>query len=293
MDTADVSSSIREEDVSTSTGLTLPTLRTLFRRFSIPPNSTYTNADLTDLHWIADRLDAGLSLGDSVTLWRASHNEATTQQRPPQPGAAGTLVDSLLEYDSRSATSMLEDILTDSRLDDVLVDVLQPALRELGAKWECGEATVEQEHFVTNFFRGRLLSWIHAFSSPNEPRGRAIAACAPDEQHEVGLLMLSLLLQVRGWSVSYLGQRVPGERLGEAITAIRPDVVLFSATRSDHAKLLADVIRSIPNNGARFFFGGQAFSLEPELVAEMPGTVLVGDARQAVERICDDAAGSA
>lgn len=285
MSTEETGPGMTQDFVSSSTGLTLPTLRTLVRRFSIPTGPTYTPSDVEDLHWIADRLDAGLSLGDAVTLWRASHDRPNDSRRSPRPEAASALVEALIRYDSRSATSMLDEILDANRLDDVLVDVLQPALLELGARWACGDATVEQEHFVTNFFRGRLLSWMHAFSSPTGANGRAIAACAPDEQHEVGLLMLSLLLQVRGWAVSYLGQRVPGDRLGEAIEAIRPDVVLFSATRTDHARALAGVARSIPNDVARFFFGGQAFSSEPGLAAEMPGTVLVGDARQAVERI--------
>lgn len=289
METAEPAS-ISQEQVTSSTGLTAHTLRTLVRRYSIPARSPYTKDDLACFHWIADRLDAGLSLTDAVTLWRASRAEPTESHPPPNPQVANALVDSLLRFDSRSATSMLEDILSTSRLDDVLVDVVQPALHALGGKWECGEATVEQEHFVTNFFRGRLLSWIHVLASPRDPIGRAIAACAPDEQHEMGLLMLSVLLQVRGWVVSYLGQRVPGDRLGEAIEAIHPDVVLFSATRTDHARLLADVARSIPAAGTKFFFGGQAFSEDAQLAADMPGTVLVGDARQAARRISNDVA---
>lgn len=292
MSTEETAPAITQDSVSSSTGLSVPTLRTLLRRFSIPVGPVYTPGDLEDLHWIADRLDAGLSLGDAVTLWRASQADSKESKQSPRPGAAAALVDALIRYDTRSATSMLDEILDASRLDDVLVDVLQPALLELGTRWACGEATVEQEHFVTNFFRGRLLAWSHAFSSPTGPAGRAIAACAPDEQHEVGLLMVSLLLQVRGWVVLYLGQRVPGDRLGEAIETIQPDVVLFSATRTDHARSLARVARATPNSSARFFFGGQAFSLEPGLVAEMPGTVLVGDARQAVAQIHDAVIGS-
>lgn len=292
MSTEETAPAITQEVASTSTGLAIPTLRTLHRRFGIPERPTYTPRDLEDLHWIAERLEAGLSLGDAVTLWRASHDRSKDAKQSTRPGAAAALVDALIRYDTRSATSMLDDILDASRLDDVLVDVLQPALLELGRRWACGEATVEQEHFVTNFFRGRLLAWIHAFSSPIGVKGRAIAACAPDEQHEVGLLMLSLLLQVRGWVVLYLGQRVPGDRLGEAIETIRPDAVLFSATRTDHARALALVARSISESRARFFFGGQAFSSEPGLVTEMPGTVILGDARQAVARIHDTVIGS-
>ena len=52
-------------------------------------------------------------------------------------------------------------------------------------------------------------------------RGTAVLACAPGEQHEIGLLMLAVLLRADGWQVAYLGADTPSadavalaERLG-------------------------------------------------------------------------------
>jgi hypothetical protein len=39
----------------------------------------------------------------------------------------------------------------------VLRDVVMPYLRDLGLRWERGEASVAQEHFASNLLRGRLL----------------------------------------------------------------------------------------------------------------------------------------
>jgi MerR family transcriptional regulator, light-induced transcriptional regulator len=36
-----------------------------------------------------------------------------------------------------------------------------------------------------------------------------VAACAPGEMHQIGLLMLVVMLRWRGWDVKYLGPDLP------------------------------------------------------------------------------------
>src|SRR3712207_7709812 len=40
----------------------------------------------------------------------------------------------------------------------VLRDVVLPYLNELGGRWECGRATVAQEHFASSFLEGWMLT---------------------------------------------------------------------------------------------------------------------------------------
>ena len=56
-------------------------------------------------------------------------------------------------------------------------------------------------------------------------------ACAPGEQHEVGLLALAVLLQADGWLAIYLGADTP---LDAAVTtAIRADAELLCLSARD------------------------------------------------------------
>ena len=55
-------------------------------------------------------------------------------------------------------------------------------------------------------------------------RGIAVLACAPGEHHEIGLLMLAILLRADGWQVAYLGADTPmadAAALAERIAARR------------------------------------------------------------------------
>src|SRR3954447_24948581 len=65
-------------------------------------------------------------------------------------------------------------------------------LREGGERWACGEATIAQEHFASNFLEG----WMHTMARGwyrSGPR-RAVLACVPGERHTLGLMAFGLAL---------------------------------------------------------------------------------------------------
>ena len=89
----------------------------------------------------------------------------------------------------------------------MLRDVVLPYLRDLGERWERGEATVAQEHFASNVLRGRLLGLARGWGRGSGPR--AVLACAPGELHDLPLIVFGLVLSARGWVITYLGPDTP------------------------------------------------------------------------------------
>jgi methylmalonyl-CoA mutase cobalamin-binding subunit len=57
-----------------------------------------------------------------------------------------------------------------------------------------------------------------------------LVGCGPDEQHELGALLLMVLLRARGHRVVYLGARVPGPAMERAAAALDPAGVVVSLT---------------------------------------------------------------
>ena len=113
-----------------------------------------------------------------------------------------------------------------------------------------------------------------------------IAACAPDEQHEIGLSD-AFTVAPEGVGRFVSGPAGPRRAAGRGDPGDHPECrgLALANANGSCSTVACLLLGSIPADGARFFFGGQAFSLEPELAAEMPGIVLVGDAREAVEWI--------
>jgi MerR family transcriptional regulator, light-induced transcriptional regulator len=121
-------------------------------------------------------------------------------------------------------------------------EVLQPALTELGDRWQRGELLVAQEKEVSELARDLIadLSLRHARSAPDGPP--LVAACVEGERHELGLRMICGLFRAEGWSVHYLGADVAPRFVLQAVQLHRPAVILLSAKRAPSLPAVKETI---------------------------------------------------
>jgi methanogenic corrinoid protein MtbC1 len=159
--------------------------------------------------------------------------------------ALNVLRESLEGFDDGAADRILERLLGVFAPGAVLRDVVLPYLRELGKRWECGEATVAQEHFASAFLEGWMLSMARGWGR-HGPR-RAVIACVPGERHTLGLIAFGLVLRDLGWRVSYLGADAPLSAVGHAAGSLRADAIVLGcalpatfATAGDELRALAE-----------------------------------------------------
>ncbi|MFL5926306.1 MAG: MerR family transcriptional regulator [Gaiellaceae bacterium] len=143
------------------------------------------------------------------------------------PALLARLSAALAAYDGGGAVQLLDRALLNLGLAETIVQVVLPCLRDVGRKWECGEISVAQEHFATDVLRRRLLSRAGGWEGDGDRV--ALLACAPGEQHDVGLVCFGLALNsYHGWGITYLGADTPLPHLTDAARRIRPDLVAVS-----------------------------------------------------------------
>jgi MerR family transcriptional regulator, light-induced transcriptional regulator len=109
-------------------------------------------------------------------------------------------------------------------------------LRELGERWERGEASIAQEHFASAVLRGRLLGLARGWGLGVGPL--AVLAGLPGEQHDLGLIAFGLVLRTRGWRIVHLGPDAPIDTVEDVCRQLQPSlVVLYAVTdeRVQHA----------------------------------------------------------
>src|SRR5215207_10104279 len=148
-------------------------------------------------------------------------------------------------------------------------EVLQPALSELGRRWEHGELLVAQEKEVSELTRDLIadLSLRHA-GTPAD--GLAlVAACVEGERHELGLRMVCGLFRAEGWAVHYLGADVAPRFLLEAVQLHRPAVILLSAKLAQNLPAVKDAVDGLttglaPEHPPPMVVGGQIAVEQPE-----------------------------
>jgi MerR family transcriptional regulator, light-induced transcriptional regulator len=270
--------------VSRLVGLLPVTLRAWERRYGMPnPNRgeqgyrLYSEYDVRTLRWLKIQVEAGLSIGRAVEYLselRASGFDPTAEQSyHPQPhptspagsqslqGLADQLLDALLHFDDTTAMEHLRRAFALHSVDQVLMEVIGPTLVTLGDAWHRGQLPIAVEHYATQFCMQHLMSMLAAAAPPSRP-GMIVAACAPGEMHQIGLLMLAVMLRWRGWDVKYLGPDLPLDRLEEALRPMRPQILMFSANRPESAlrlSILPEILEQFPTPHPLVILGGQAF----------------------------------
>jgi methanogenic corrinoid protein MtbC1 len=85
------------------------------------------------------------------------------------------------------------------------------------------------------------------------------------ERHEIGLLMLAVMLRFRGLRTIYLGQDVPDEDLIRTVEDAQPEVLAVGAGTIECARRLPRVTSTLRGTAPRtaVVFGGRVFDAEP------------------------------
>jgi len=212
------------------TGVPSDTIRKWEQRYGVlRPQRTaggqrrYTESDVARIEWLKARLGEGYRIGEASALLGDSGVVAAS---PGELRAA--FVAATEEGDAATLAAVTDQALLVAPIERSFVTVLAPGLVEIGERWAAGKITVAQEHLASSTVRAALQRLL---ADPRGAvRGTAVLACPPNERHEIGLLMLALLLRADGWAVAYLGAETPVADAVALARGIGAGVVCFSAT---------------------------------------------------------------
>ena len=139
------------------------------------------------------------------------------------------------------------------------LEVLQPAMYEVGDRWARAELTVATEHFCS---AATMLALARLQPRPvrrAEGPPVLVAAC-PGDFHILGAQMLADLLTQAGHEVRFLGSP-PVLALAEAARAERAQVVMISWTRLTALPQLREAVAALrAANTCGILVGGQALA---------------------------------
>jgi len=296
--------------VSRMTGVSMATLRAWERRYNFPESQRtagghrlYSETDVMHLRWVKERIDEGMQTAQAINALHHQEqvgNLILVEQLPewseersgkpaPHLGVFETqLRQALLARDLVRADSALGEALALSSPEDLILDVIGPALAHIGEAWENGEISVATEHLATNYLRQRLLMWMVS-GPPPKTISPIVLACAPNEWHEGSLLVLGALLRRRRWPVAYLGQAVPLQDLAGFARDLKPSMVVLIAMTEATATELTEWPHWLPQAAQSgkpvVGYGGRIFTTQPEWRLRMAGIYLGDSFREGLTNI--------
>jgi methanogenic corrinoid protein MtbC1 len=147
-----------------------------------------------------------------------------------------------------------------------------PYLRDVGDRWARGEMTVAEEHFASRLLHGRLLGAARGWDEGGGPR--ALLACPPGEEHDLGLITFGIALRRRGWRITYLGASTPIGAIAELAATLDADAVVLSATTPVRFADVLDQLRELAAVAPLALGGAGA---KPKVVADIGARRLDGD----------------
>lgn len=260
------------------------TFRAWERRYGLPqPYRTsgnqrlYSERDIGIILWLRDRTVEGMTISQAIQRLRvelpALDNNPPPQDSPLEPELQASIeqessvaqfrrriVEAIIDFDDTACDRAIDEAFGLFSIETCCNWVLEPVLVDVGDRWERGELTVSAEHFATRLIQRRLYVLLASISPPSH-RGVVITACPQGEQHEVGLLILSIFLARRNLRVIYLGANVPAPDLVTTVTSIEPDLVCLGASATSTAEVAMEVARQIAalDSPPQVMLGGRGF----------------------------------
>jgi methanogenic corrinoid protein MtbC1 len=237
----------------------------------------YGEADVARVEWLKARLAEGYRIGEAALLLGGT--DAAAAGTPEELRAA--LLAAVERDDGEALEHLLDQAFVLGPLETTLSEVVAPTLEAVGDAWVAGRVSVAQEHLLSAAVRARLERLV---ADPRGAvRGVAVLACAPGEHHELGLLMLAVLLRADGWRVAYLGANTPVVDAAALAHRLGASMLCLSAALPERAGELDRGLREAELNGVRVVVGGAGMT--PEQAAVLPARYVEGALGAAVRAL--------
>lgn len=210
----------------------------------------------------------------------------------PLPAA---YVEHLLRGDRVGAVALTRRCVTDGMdASAILLDVLEPAQREVGRRWAAGLISVVQEHFCTAVTQFAMTDLYPETFDAEDCSRRLVAVHALGSRHFLGLRMVTDVLECHGWGTSYVGDDIAVETLIALLADERADLLLVSVSMPDQIPAVSAMIRAVRHDprtrAVKVVVGGRPFLVARDLVDAVGADAWAPDARAAVE-LCAELVG--
>lgn len=264
--------------MSSLTGVHAVTLRAWERRYGlIRPVRTpkghrlYTHQHVERIRRVLALMERGVPISRVRDLLDAEPVTETAAAGDRWQQSVERMAAAIARFDEQELDRIYDEALSVHPVEQVTRRLLLPLLVRLGERWRALAGGIAEEHFFAMYLRSKLGARMQ-YRMRYATGPRLVAACAPGEQHEIGLLLFALEAHVAGMRTVLLGADTP-----------LPDVAIARQRSEAHAVVVSSSV-----DPALSFFKEEL----PRLVRQAGVPVFVGGATAVRHRREISAAGA-
>lgn len=220
--------------------------------------------DTEKLNKIADLFDITLDYLLGRTGNKSPVNKVVKRKEIEIVSVQKIYLDYLLKGDSYKARNCILSLYEEGiEIENIYFNLLEKVMKEVGILWEKGIIDVWKEHFISEVTIDIMRELKFREKKKSNMSPTIIALNPGAEMHNIGLRMISDLLEIRGFHVIYLGSNVPIQSLIKAIEVEKPKFIMISVTLQHHIDSATYMISAIKDyfgvKSPKIFIGGFAF----------------------------------
>jgi MerR family transcriptional regulator, light-induced transcriptional regulator len=170
-------------------------------------------------------------------------------------------------------------------LEGLLLHLLAPAARRLGALWEEDKIDFVDVTIGTSRLQQLIHHFTFALKKKDDDRRSALFVAAPHEQHTFGLVMVSEFFRREGWQV-HGGVSMESEELRTIVAERSFALIGFSLSCDRLINTLCSTIQSVrrlsKNQSVQIMVGGRVFAQDPAVRPWVGADIVATDAREAI-----------
>ena len=269
--------------VASLTGVNAITLRAWERRYGlIRPQRTpkghrlYTRQHVDLIQRVLAMVERGVPIGRVREALEAAGPEPTEAPgKGPWRDYLERMADAIARFDEAALDEVYDEALSLHPIERVSRLLLVPLLVSLGLRWKKVSGGIAEEHFFAVCLRNKLGARLH-HRKRLATGWRLLAACAPGEQHEIGLLLFALAAHDAGLRVVLLGPDTPLPEIAIAVRRAGCDAAVISSAVDPAPGLLEHELPALAAKAGVPVFVGGSVSERHRVAINAAGAIALG-----------------
>ncbi len=267
--------------IASLTGVNPITLRAWERRYGlIRPSRTakghrlYTHDHVEQIRRVLALVDRGVPIS-RVRELLDDETKASIAARGPWRDYLERMAAPIARFDEPELDRIYDEALSLHPVERVTTRLILPLLAHLGERWKDLPGAIAEEHFFATYMRSKLGARLqHRMRYASGPR--LVAACAPGEQHEMGLLLFALEAQSAGMRVVVLGADTPLEDAAMAQRRSGSEAIVISSSIDPAPELFHQALPKLTGELAVPVFVGGGTSVRHRRAVVSAGAIPLG-----------------